>query len=79
MLKLQKQLILNFILGMRNSLGNDYLFVGPRHPLHEFFAALYEGGSPPSDFDNAVDIDPALTRGMAGKIWRDKYCTPGIR
>ena len=61
---------------MRNSLGNDYLFVGPDHPLHALFTGLYEGGSPPKELEEAADIDPALAHGMAGKIWRDELCLP---
>jgi len=59
---------------IRNSLGNDFLFVGKHHPLHALFKGLYEDGKPPASYEEAADIDPALTKGMAGKIWNDPKC-----
>nr|CAB3267809.1 5'-3' exoribonuclease 2 [Phallusia mammillata] len=60
---------------IRNSLGNDFLFVGPDHPLHELFKGLYEGGSPPATYEDAADLDPSLAHGMAGKLWKDDFCS----
>uniref|UniRef100_H2ZND9 5'-3' exoribonuclease n=1 Tax=Ciona savignyi TaxID=51511 RepID=H2ZND9_CIOSA len=52
----------------RNSRGDDYLFVGPHHPLHSL-----QLPSPPC-YAEAADIDPQLSNGMAGKIWNDSLC-----
>lgn len=61
---------------MRNSLGFNYLFVSKHHPLHALFAGLYEDDSPPDSSEAAADIDPALTHGMAGRVWKDEKCKP---
>ena len=60
---------------MRNSLGNDILFVGRHHALYSFFKGLGENNNQPLSFEEAVDIDPALTKGMAGKVWKDSLCS----
>ncbi|CAK8690060.1 unnamed protein product [Clavelina lepadiformis] len=60
---------------MRNSLGNDILFVGRHHALYSFFKGLGENNNQPLSFEEAVDIDPALTKGMAGKVWKDSFCS----
>lgn len=63
----------------RNSKGDDYIFVGPRHPLHALFAGLYEGNNPPPSLEEAADINPQLAYGMAGKVWNDQKCDPDAK
>jgi len=62
----------------RNKLGEDYLFVGPNHPLHSLFSGLYED-SAPELYADAADINPSLTRGLAGKVWRDSIAAANQR
>lgn len=46
------------------------------HPLHAFFAGLYEDDGAPENSEAAAEIDPALTHGMAGRVWKDEKCKP---
>lgn len=54
----------------RNIRGNDRLFVSQSNSAHSFLEAVYESGS---DDVGRLDVNPKLTDGMAGKVWRDEY------
>lgn len=53
----------------RNMTGPDRIFIGRNHPAFDFFKELYgeKGGEAKS-----VDIDPAFTYGVTGKITADE-------
>lgn len=55
-------------------MGQDRLFVGKNHPLYSFMKELYETDGLDT-YEEGADINPSLTKGMAGKIWKDKLCS----
>lgn len=60
---------------VRNQLGVDRIFAGPKHPLHIYIKTLYQDQSATSK-DHAVGVDAKLTKGMAGTVWNDEFCNP---
>nr|CDJ90100.1 Putative 5-3 exonuclease domain containing protein [Haemonchus contortus] len=53
----------------RNTTGPNRIFIGKKHPAFDFFKELY---SNVNGEVNSVDIDPAFTYGMSGRITADK-------
>lgn len=53
----------------RNTRGNDRLFVHGSNKAHSFFEAIYED----ENSDQKLDVNPATTEGMAGKVWADEF------
>lgn len=53
----------------RNIRGNDRLFVHSHNKAHSFLEAIYEN----KQADQKLDVNPAATEGMAGKVWADEF------
>ncbi|KAK6035876.1 hypothetical protein COOONC_26619 [Cooperia oncophora] len=53
----------------RNTTGPDRIFIGRNHPAFDFFKELYSNNN---GGENSVDIDPAFTYGISGRITADK-------
>lgn len=51
----------------RNMTGPDRIFIGRNHPAFDFFKELYSDNNE----SNSIDIDPAFTYGVSGKIVAD--------
>ncbi|KAJ1346905.1 5'-3' exoribonuclease 2 [Parelaphostrongylus tenuis] len=52
----------------RNKIGPNRIFIGRNHPAFDFFKELYTDGD---QTVKSVDIDPAFTYGVAGRITTD--------
>ncbi|PIK55846.1 putative 5'-3' exoribonuclease 2 isoform X1 [Apostichopus japonicus] len=59
----------------RNMNGPDRIFVGRHHPLFEFIQELYESNQLDSE-EPTIEMNPALTSGVRGKIGMDKFRCP---
>ncbi|EPB69280.1 phage uncharacterized protein [Ancylostoma ceylanicum] len=53
----------------RNTTGPNRIFIGRNHPAFDFFQELYAGSNGAT---NPVDIDPAFTYGVTGRICADE-------
>ncbi|RCN29866.1 phage uncharacterized protein [Ancylostoma caninum] len=53
----------------RNTTGPNRIFIGRNHPAFDFFQELYSGSNGAT---NSVDIDPAFTYGVTGRICADE-------
>ena len=54
----------------RNVRGNDRLFVGRHHPVHDFLEAIYENQVGSID---QLNLDSKLTLGVQGLVWCDEH------
>ncbi|KJH53370.1 XRN 5'-3' exonuclease [Dictyocaulus viviparus] len=57
----------------RNTTGPNRIFIGRNHPAFGFFKELYTGDSRSV---KSVDIDPAFTYGVSGRITADSTAVP---
>jgi hypothetical protein len=52
----------------RSILGNDRIFIGPKHPSYNFLAYLYDDEEFPD-----TELTPSLVQGMRGVVSKDEF------